>query len=105
MIIFYHSRNHKAYFIFSYIYPTGAVIMIIFGIFTKLGALFAYIPEPVVGGIFIVMFGMVAGIGLSNLQFVDLNSTRNLFIIGFSLFFGIQVPIFVKDMDAIKTGN
>ena len=35
---------------------------------------------------------MIAAVGLSNLQFVDLNSGRNLFIIGFSLFMGLSVP-------------
>jgi nucleobase transporter 1/2 len=38
------------------------------------------------------MFGMIASVGLSNLQFVDLNSARNLFIIGFALFMGLSVP-------------
>ena len=35
------------------------------------------------------MFGMIAAVGLSNLQFVDLNSTRNLFVLGFSIFFSL----------------
>ena len=63
--------------------------MIILGLFSKFGALFTMIPQPIVGGIFFVMFGMITAVGLSNLQFVDLNSSRNLFILGFSLFFGL----------------
>ena len=59
------------------------------GLFSKFGAVFATIPEPIVGGIFYIMFGMVAAVGLSSLQYVDLNSTRNLFILGFSIFFGL----------------
>jgi nucleobase transporter 1/2 len=31
-------------------------------------------------------------VGLSNLQFVDLNSARNLFILGFAFFMGLSVP-------------
>ena len=31
--------------------------MIIFAIFTKFGALFLTIPDPVVGGVFFVLFG------------------------------------------------
>ena len=31
-------------------------------------------------------------VGLSNLQFVDLNSTRNLFVLGFSIFFSLVLP-------------
>ena len=63
--------------------------MIVLGLLSKFGALFTLIPGPIVGGIFYVMFGMIAAVGLSNLQFVDLNSSRNLFILGFSLFFGL----------------
>ena len=39
-------------------------------------ALFTTIPHPVVGGLYCTMFGMIASVGLSNLQFVDLNSAR-----------------------------
>ena len=66
--------------------------MILMGVFSKFGAVFATIPEPIVGGIFYIMFGMVAAVGLSSLQYVDLNSTRNLFILGFSIFFGLVSP-------------
>ena len=67
----------------------GALCMILMGVFSKFGAVFATIPEPIVGGIFYIMFGMVSAVGLSSLQYVDLNSTRNLFILGFSIFFGL----------------
>ena len=39
-----------------------------------------------------MMFGMISSVGLSNLQFVDLNSTRNLFVLGFSIFFSLVSP-------------
>jgi len=55
----------------------------------QLGAFFITIPSPVVGGVFCVMFGMVAAVGLSNAQFANLNSSRNLFILGFALIFGL----------------
>jgi nucleobase transporter 1/2 len=70
----------------------GAVIMLFFGAFGKFGALFTTIPQPIVGGMYCAMFGMIAAVGLSNLQFVDLNSARNLFILGFSFFMGLSVP-------------
>lgn len=70
----------------------GAVLMIGFGALGKFGALFTTIPQPIVGGMYCVMFGMIAAVGLSNLQFVDLNSARNLFILGFALFMGLSVP-------------
>ena len=67
----------------------GAAFMILFGLFSKFGAAFITMPDPIVGGIFCVMFGMIAAVGLSNCQFVDLNSSRNLFVLGFSIFFGL----------------
>ena len=71
---------------------SGAVIMILLGTVSKFGALFTTIPQPIVGGMYCAMFGMIAAVGLSNLQFVDLNSSRNLFILGFAFFMGLSVP-------------
>ncbi len=70
----------------------GAIIMIVLGTVSKFGALFTSIPSPIVGGMYCAMFGMIAAVGLSNLQFVDLNSARNLFILGFAFFMGLSVP-------------
>jgi nucleobase transporter 1/2 len=70
----------------------GAVIMILMGTVSKFGALFTTIPQPIVGGMYCAMFGMIAAVGLSNLQFVDLNSARNLFILGFAFFMGLSMP-------------
>ncbi|MCP3920927.1 MAG: xanthine permease [bacterium] len=70
----------------------GAVIMLVLACFSKFGALFTTIPQPIVGGMYCAMFGMIAAVGLSNLQFVDLNSARNLFILGFAFFMGLSVP-------------
>jgi uracil-xanthine permease len=70
----------------------GAVLMLVLSVFGKFGALFTAIPGPIVGGMYCAMFGMIAAVGLSNLQFVDLNSARNLFILGFAFFMGLSVP-------------
>ena len=74
-------------------------LMILVGMFNKVGALFSTIPTPIVGGVLCIMFGMITAVGLSNLQFVDLNSTRNLFVVGFSLFFAMVT--FVYDIFSI----
>lgn len=70
----------------------GAILMLCLGLVGKFGALFTTIPQPIVGGMYCAMFGMIAAVGLSNLQFVNLNSGRNLFILGFSFFMGLSVP-------------
>lgn len=80
--------------------------MILFGTFTKFGAAFAIIPEPIIGGIYCVMFGIITGVGISSAQFVDLNSPRNLFILGFSIFFGLAFPTWISNHNPIiNTGR
>ena len=83
----------------------GAIIVMIIGVVGKFGALFVSIPDPIVGGVFMVMFGMIAAVGISNLQFADMNSSRNLFIVGFSIVFGLALPHYMENHpNAIDTG-
>ncbi len=70
----------------------GAIAMLIIPIVGKFGAILATLPMPVVGAMFVGLFGMIASVGLSNLQIVNLNNSRNLFIIGISFFAGLSVP-------------
>lgn len=65
----------------------AAILMIVQGMIGKFCAFFIMVPDPVVGGIFCVMFGMITAFGLQSLRYVDLTSSRNLYIIGVSLFF------------------
>lgn len=84
----------------------AAGIMIVQGVISKFGAVFMMIPDPVVGGIFCVMFGMISAFGLSALQFVDLRSARNLYILGLSIFFPLVLCLWLqKHPGAIQTGN
>ena len=39
---------------------------------------------------------MITAIGASNLQLVDLNSSRNLSIFGFSIFMGLSLPLWIQ---------
>ncbi|RMX40945.1 hypothetical protein pdam_00025189, partial [Pocillopora damicornis] len=83
----------------------GAIVMMFVGVLGKIGALFVTIPDPIVGGVFMVMFGMIAAVGISNLQFADMNSSRNLFIVGFSIIFGLAMPHYMNNHpNAIQTG-
>jgi nucleobase transporter 1/2 len=70
----------------------GAAFMLVLGTFGKFGALFTTIPQPIVGGMYCAMFGMITAVGLSSLQFVNLNSTRNLFVLGLAFFMGLSTP-------------
>ncbi|KAK3598681.1 hypothetical protein CHS0354_006356 [Potamilus streckersoni] len=72
------------------------IIYILFGIIGKFSAVFITIPYPVLGGALITMFGMYNGVVLSNLQTLSLKSSRNLAILGISLFMGLAVPLYVE---------
>ncbi|XP_060792256.1 solute carrier family 23 member 1 isoform X5 [Neoarius graeffei] len=83
----------------------GAIIMLLLGTIGKFTALFASLPDPVLGGLFCTLFGMITAVGLSNLQYVDLNSSRNLFVLGFSMFSGLTLPNYLDTHPgSIKTG-
>ncbi|XP_071539451.1 solute carrier family 23 member 1-like isoform X2 [Panulirus ornatus] len=83
----------------------SAIILILSGVFGKFGALFVTIPEPVVAGVFIIMFSMITAVGLSPLQYVDLSSSRNLFVLGNSLFCGLTLPKWIESNPGIiQTG-
>lgn len=43
-------------------------VMILMGMLGKIGAIFTTIPSPVVGGMFLVMFGVITAAGIANLQ-------------------------------------
>ena len=44
----------------------------------------------------VIVTGIIAAVGVSNLQYVDLNSSRNMCIFGFSLFFGLSFPTWMS---------
>ena len=77
-----------------YVVQIGAVMLVLLGFFGKFGALAAAIPEPVVGGLYCALFGLISAVGVQQLAKCDLNSDRNLFIAGFSLFMGLSVPAY-----------
>uniref|UniRef100_A0A8C5WJ02 Solute carrier family 23 member 1-like n=1 Tax=Leptobrachium leishanense TaxID=445787 RepID=A0A8C5WJ02_9ANUR len=84
---------------------SGGILMLLMGVFSKIGAVFATIPTPVIGGMFLVMFGIIAAVGISNLQFADMNSSRNIFIVGFSIFSGLTIPNWVNNnAELMQTG-
>ncbi|GFO49748.1 solute carrier family 23 member 1 [Plakobranchus ocellatus] len=84
----------------------AGITLMIFGCFGKFGALFSTIPDPIIGAMFYITFGMIGGVGVSNLQYVDLKSSRNIFIFGVSLLFGLSLPRWVEqNRSSINTGS
>ena len=83
-----------------------AIFYILIGVLAKVSAIVVSIPYPVLGGVLCTTIGVFVGVNLSNLQVVDLSSTRNLSIMGMAVFIGVLVPDWAEDnADAIDTGN
>ena len=81
-----------------YVVQVGAGVMLLVGFVGYFGQLVATIPGPIVGGLYIAMFGQIVAIGLSNLTHVDLNSSRNIFVLGITLFTGMAIPEYVRNV-------
>ncbi|XP_063442749.1 solute carrier family 23 member 1-like [Mytilus trossulus] len=83
-----------------------AIQLIVCAIIGKFGAIFVTIPYPVLGGSAILSFGLFLGIVMSYMQYTDMNSPRNLAVVGVSILVGIMVPNWVKvNFAVIKTGS
>ena len=67
---------------------TIAGAIMVYADYTKIGAIIASMPLPVLGGGVIVMFGMVAAAGLNVLSEIKM-SRRNMIIIALSLSIGL----------------
>ncbi len=76
----------------------GGAALIVLGFVYKIGAIIATIPTPIVGGLYCALFGLIAAVGLSNLQQADMDSQRNLLIAGFILFMGLVVPNYIGNV-------
>jgi xanthine permease len=73
-----------------YVCAAGGAILILLGLLPKLGHLVAAIPQPVLGGAGLVMFGMVAANGIRILSTVDFSARPNdLFIVAVSVASGL----------------
>ena len=86
-----------------YVVQIGAVVMLVVGYVGYFGQLVATIPDPIVGGLFVAMFGQIVAVGLSNLEYVDMNSSRNVFVVGFALFVGLAIPTYIGNVGDIGT--
>ncbi len=76
-----------------YVCVAGGVIMIVLGMLPKMAAFVESIPQFVLGGAGLVMFGMVAATGIRILATVDYKGNRNnLYIVALSIGFGL-VPL------------
>ena len=85
-----------------YVAVVGGFIMLGLGLIPKLAALVEAVPQCVLGGAGLVMFGMVGATGVRILGAVDFaNNRNNLFVVAVSVGFGmipLVAPSFFKQM-------
>ncbi|EHQ35338.1 uracil-xanthine permease family protein [Methanoplanus limicola] len=74
-----------------WIMTAAAVIAIIFSFIGKIGAFLQTIPGPVMGGVMILLFGLIASLGIDQLikNRVDLSNQKNIVILSLILVTGI----------------
>lgn len=82
-----------------YVVVVGAGVLVVLGFVAKFGAVVATIPSPIVGGAYLALFGLIAAVGLSLLRRIDLDSQRNLMIVGFVLFAGFVFPYYFGSVE------
>ena len=70
----------------------AGVILILLGLFPKLGGIIAAMPESVIGGAAIIMFGLITAAGIKLISQAQMNQ-RNLLILALSLSFGIGMSL------------
>ena len=83
-----------------YVAVMAGVILVLLGFLPKIAAIVNSIPQPVLGGVGIVMFGTVAAAGIKTLSKVKINE-RNLLIIATSIGLGLGVtfrPEFISQL-------
>ncbi|MCS0497610.1 purine permease [Ancylobacter sp. MQZ15Z-1] len=73
-----------------YVTAAGGVIMLALGLLPKMAAIVEAVPQVVLGGAGLVMFGMVAATGARILTAVDFRDNRfNLYVVAVSVGFGM----------------
>jgi xanthine permease len=70
----------------------AGIILILMGLFPKLGGIIAAMPESVIGGAAIIMFGLITSAGIKLISRAEMNQT-NLLILGLSLSFGLGMSL------------
>ncbi|MFD7556624.1 nucleobase:cation symporter-2 family protein [Streptomyces sp. NPDC059835] len=79
-----------------FVVALAGVFLVVMGLLPPVGALVSLVPQPVLGGAGVVLFGSVAVAGIRTLAKADLGSGSNAIIVAVSLAFGI-FPIAFPD--------
>ncbi|KAG6541030.1 hypothetical protein Mapa_017603 [Marchantia paleacea] len=83
----------------------GATVLIVLSLVGKIGGFLATIPQVIVAALLVIMWTMLAALGLSNLRYSETGSSRNVLIVGLSLFLSLSVPAYFQQYDAEAAGG
>ncbi|KAK0399934.1 hypothetical protein QR680_003282 [Steinernema hermaphroditum] len=81
----------------------AGVILIVLGLFTKVGAAFSTLPSAMIGGILGMGVSMIFGVAMANLQYIDLKLSRNVTIVGVAIIAGLSVSDYFE-ANPLSTG-
>ncbi|XP_067155278.1 solute carrier family 23 member 3 isoform X6 [Apteryx mantelli] len=70
----------------------SALVCVALGMSPRLAGLLTRIPLVVHGGVLCVTYAVAVGTGISYFQYADIDSGRNIFIVGFTMFMALLVP-------------
>ncbi|KAI4304724.1 hypothetical protein MLD38_040199 [Melastoma candidum] len=83
----------------------GACIVIVLSLVGKVGAFIASIPVVMVAALLCYMWALLAALGLSNLRYSEAGSSRNIIIVGLSLFFSLSIPAYFQQYGISPNSN
>jgi NCS2 family nucleobase:cation symporter-2 len=88
-----------------YVVAIGGLFLVVAGLLPKLGAVVTTIPNAVLGGAVIIMFGLITSAGMKMLTHAEFNK-RNMLIIGLSLAVAVglrgQEALYANASDGVK---
>ncbi|XP_010074277.1 PREDICTED: solute carrier family 23 member 3 [Pterocles gutturalis] len=70
----------------------SALACVVLGMSPRLAGLLTHIPLAVHGGVLCITYAVAVGTGISYFQYADIDSGRNIFIVGFTMFMALLVP-------------
>lgn len=71
----------------------------------KVGGFIASIPDVMVAALLCFMWAMLTALGLSNLRYSEAGSSRNIIIVGLSLFFSLSIPAYFQQYGISPNSN
>lgn len=84
----------------------AGLLTIMFAVIGKFGAVLTSVPSPALGGTVLAMVGVLCSVGISAFQSIELRSSRNMSVIGISIFVAIVMAEWQRQFpDSLRTGN